>query len=93
MDIRDESLLNAVRFHTCGSSRMDLLAKVVFVADYMEPGREHLKKKDREKLQELPLDDLVCTILEATDEYLTKKGIPLAPESRELYRLLSKTVE
>ena len=90
LGLRDESLLDAVRYHTTGSPRMDLLAKVVFAADYMEPGRDHLNKKDRDRLLELPLDKLILIILEATDEYLVKKGIPLSPDSRELYRLLSK---
>ncbi len=89
LKIEDEEVLNAVRFHTTGSPCMDDLSKVVFAADYMEPGREHMKKKDLDLLSSLPLDRLILTILEATKHYLDKKHIPLAPESRELYQKLT----
>lgn len=38
--ITDEEVLDAVRFHISGSIRMGLLAKVVFVADKIEPNRD-----------------------------------------------------
>jgi predicted HD superfamily hydrolase involved in NAD metabolism len=90
LGIEDESILNAVRFHTTGFPSMDLLAKVVFAADYMEPGREHLSDDDVKQLIQLPIDKLVTVILEATEKYLSSKGIFLSPDSRELYLLLTK---
>ena len=89
LKVDDDAILNAVRFHTTGSPCMDDLAKVVFVADYLEPGREHMKKQDLDLLLTLPLDRLVLTVLEATRHYLDKENIPLAPESRELYQKLT----
>jgi predicted HD superfamily hydrolase involved in NAD metabolism len=38
--ITDEEVLDAVRCHTSGSTRMSTLAKVVFVADKIEPDRD-----------------------------------------------------
>ncbi len=90
LDISDNSVLNAIRFHTTGSPGMDLLAKVVFAADYMEPGRDHLSQILLKQLRSLSIDDLVLVILEKTEIYLLEKNIPIAPESRELYRQLSK---
>jgi len=90
LGVEDESVLNAVRFHTTGSPSMDLLAKVVFAADYLEPGRDHLAEEDVERLLQLSIDKLVITILDATEEYLSGKGISISPESRELYLLLTK---
>lgn len=37
--ITDEDILSAIRFHTSGRPNMTLLEKVVYVADYIEPGR------------------------------------------------------
>ncbi len=37
--IRDARLLDAIRRHTLGSPAMSSLAQVVFVADFIEPGR------------------------------------------------------
>ena len=39
--IRDEDILNAVRYHTTGRPGMSMLEKIVFIADYIEPGRNH----------------------------------------------------
>ena len=37
--IRDRGLLEAVRWHSLGGPKMDRLAQVLFVADYIERGR------------------------------------------------------
>ena len=37
--ITDEDILSAIRFHTSGRPNMTLLEKVIYVADYIEPGR------------------------------------------------------
>ncbi len=37
--IKDKSILEAIRCHTLGSPKMDPLAQVVFVADFIEPSR------------------------------------------------------
>jgi predicted HD superfamily hydrolase involved in NAD metabolism len=40
--VRDEELLDAVRTHVVGGPLMSLLAKVLYVADKLEPGRDRL---------------------------------------------------
>ena len=37
--MKDTSILEAIRSHTLGGASMDPLAQVVFVADFIEPGR------------------------------------------------------
>lgn len=37
--LTNEDILNAVRNHTVGRSEMSLLEQVIYVADYIEPGR------------------------------------------------------
>ena len=90
LGIHDPSVLDAIRYHTTGSPGMDLVAKVVFAADYLEPGRDHLTEEEAESLTSLPVDEMILAILERTEAYLAEKNIPIAPESRELYRELSK---
>ena len=36
----DEEILNAVRRHTVGAKEMTMLDQIVYVADYIEPGRD-----------------------------------------------------
>lgn len=38
-NIDDENILSAIRFHTTGKPDMTMLEKIIFVADYIEPGR------------------------------------------------------
>lgn len=40
LKITDEEILNAVRRHTVGAKEMTLLDQIVYVADYIEPGRD-----------------------------------------------------
>lgn len=40
LKITDEEILNAVRRHTVGAKEMTTLEQIVYVADYIEPGRD-----------------------------------------------------
>ena len=40
LQITDEEILNAVRRHTVGAKEMTTLDQIVYVADYIEPGRD-----------------------------------------------------
>ena len=39
--IKDEDILNSITYHTTGRPEMSLLEKIIFIADYIEPGRTH----------------------------------------------------
>lgn len=41
MKIEDEDILNAIRYHTTGRKNMTMLEKIIYLSDYIEPGREH----------------------------------------------------
>ncbi|MCD7981133.1 MAG: bis(5'-nucleosyl)-tetraphosphatase (symmetrical) YqeK [Clostridiales bacterium] len=69
--VEDEEILHAIRVHTTGVPNMSLLDQILFVADYIEPGRTSAPNLDR--LRELSLHDLDMTtyrILEDTVSYL-----------------------
>ena len=40
LKIEDEDVLNAVRYHTTGRANMSKLEKIIFVADFLEEGRD-----------------------------------------------------
>lgn len=42
--VYDETILNAIKYHTTGSARMSLLEKLIFVSDKIEPTREYNTK-------------------------------------------------
>lgn len=45
-DIEDEEILMAIRSHTTGRPGMSLLEKIVYIADYMEPGLQRAAQYD-----------------------------------------------
>lgn len=86
--VENKDVLEAVAVHTFGKVGMCDLAKVVYVADKIEPGRPHVTKKYLEKLEKLSLDELMCFILDENIAFLTKKGRQVSVETVELFNSL-----
>lgn len=80
-------ILDAIRYHTTGREGMSLLEKIIFVADYIEPGRRHAP--DLPAVRKLAFEDLdaaVLRILEDTLEHLKKTGGETDPMTERVYR-------
>ena len=86
--VTDSSVLEAVANHTFGKTGMCSLAKVLYAADKIEPGREHVTEDYLARLLALSLDGLVKAVLEENIEYLRKKGSAVAQESEKLLESL-----
>jgi nicotinate-nucleotide adenylyltransferase len=84
----DEEVLEAVRHHSLGGPRLSLLGKILFVADYCEPGREFIGPSFREACFSLPLNGMLVYIIENEKA----RGHEPAPITREMYEWLKKTV-
>lgn len=41
-DEQDEDILNAIKYHTTGKAAMNVLEKIIFIADYIEPNRKEI---------------------------------------------------
>ena len=92
-DIDDEEILDAITYHTTGRPGMTDLDKIVFVADYIEPGRD--KAPNLAKVRKLAFEDLdgaVRRILKDTLNYLEgEKGSdseidPMTAKTYEYYQ-------
>lgn len=69
--VDDEQILHAIAVHTTGVPNMNLLDKIIFVADYIEPGRNKQPRLDLlRKVAFEDLDECVYMILEDTITYL-----------------------
>lgn len=69
--IEDKEILGAITYHTTGKPEMNLLEKIVFVADYMEPGRPTINGLQEIRFQTYQdLDRAVYLILKNTLDYL-----------------------
>ena len=70
-EVKDQEILSAIKLHTTGKPGMTKLEQIIFVADYMEPGRKPIPGLDKirnEVFHDLNLASL--HILENTWAYL-----------------------
>lgn len=65
--VRDQAVIQAIRYHTTGAPGVGPLAKLIYVADYSEPGRRY---KGTKKLRKLGLEDLNAAYKEVLREKL-----------------------
>lgn len=85
-EIEDEDILNAIVYHTTGRPEMSLLEKIVYVADYIEPGRDHASNlNDVRRLCFQDLDQGLLQILEDTLVHLKESKKEIDPMTRETY--------
>ena len=71
--IEDEDILQAIRYHTTGHPDMDDLAKVIFIADYIEPGRKTPHISGLFEIASIDLDQCIVEIIDRTIRYLLEK--------------------
>ena len=93
--ITDEEILSAITWHTTGKDNMTDLEKIVFCADYIEPGRT--KQPHLEELRSIALSDLdmlTFRILEDTVEYLKAKSLDCIDDNTiTAYNFYKKLIE
>lgn len=82
--VTEPEILDAVRYHTTGRPGMGLLEQIVFVADYVEPGRRKAPELARvRELAPVSLKRAIVCILEDTLRHLHDTGAAIDPASRE----------
>lgn len=70
MGISDPDILNAIRFHTYGRVGMSPLEKIIYLADFIEPGRKFKGAEELRKVAQENLDKAVLMALEASLQHL-----------------------
>jgi len=83
-------ILEAIALHTIADEFMSPLAKIVFIADKLEPTRERAGNTAQE-LQFLDLDSLFVYTLGSVIEWFTKEKKTLNPYTVELYKKIRHT--
>lgn len=78
----DAEVLAAVRDHTLGNTGMTRLPKVLFCADYLEPGRPYIEPDFRARVEQLDLDAMLCACV----EHNIGRGHEMADRTRAMYR-------
>jgi len=85
-EVHNQDVLNAIMNHTTGRPNMSLLEKIIFIADYIEPGRKQAPNLDT--IRSMSFQDLnqaLIMILKDTLEYLKKGEGELDPMTEQTY--------
>lgn len=92
--ITDEIILNAVRWHTTGHENMDLMAKVIYIADYIEPGRSFPGIEEARQLAFKNIDSAMVFSLDRTIRFVVSRGLLVHPDTINARNsILIKTIE
>ena len=93
--VHDSDTINAILNHTTGRPDMSLLEKIIYVADYIEPGRKQAPNlTEIRQLAFSDLDEALFRILEDTLVYLrTVDGDvdPMTQKTYEFYKAKKNT--
>ena len=86
LGIKDEEIIEAVRWHTTGRPNMTPLEKVVYLADYIEPLRDFPTVDYLRKETEKSIDAGLLASLENSVKYVSPDEIyPVTQEAYEYY--------
>ncbi len=92
--VENEEILSAICCHTTGKPEMTDLEMILFVADYIEPGRN--KAPHLTKIRRMAFKDLRCAvymILKDTLDYLKKKDGPIDDMTVKTYEYYKQFYE
>ncbi|WP_420825724.1 bis(5'-nucleosyl)-tetraphosphatase (symmetrical) YqeK [Thalassobacillus pellis] len=93
LGVRDSDILSAIACHTTGKKHMKRLDKIVFLADYIEPGR---KFPGVEEVRETAAQDLDKACMQAsrnTIQFLLSKSQTVYPDTFHTYNELIQRVK
>lgn len=85
LGIENQEILQAIRLHTTGAAEMSLLDKIIYVADYIEPGRDFPRVEEARKIAVENLNQAVAFETKQTLAHLIQKEVPVFPKTIETY--------
>ncbi|SHF67359.1 bis(5'-nucleosyl)-tetraphosphatase (symmetrical) YqeK [Ornithinibacillus halophilus] len=90
--ITDSSIKDAIFYHTTGRANMSDMELVLFVADYIEPGRDFPGLDEVRETAKKDLIHAAWLISRNTIRFLMDKGHTIYPDSFHSYNDLTKRV-
>ena len=92
LGLDDPQVLEAVRDHTVGRAGMGRLSRLLYAADFLEPGRDFVSEDFRRRALSLDLDGMLLMVVEQVRDWLRREGIPAEPAGEALYEELREKV-
>ncbi|HLR66517.1 bis(5'-nucleosyl)-tetraphosphatase (symmetrical) YqeK [Virgibacillus alimentarius] len=90
--ITDPAIQSAIRYHTTGKANMNKLDMILFLADYIEPGRSF---PGLDEVRETAYNNLnyACWLVSRnTIQFLMKKNALIYPDSFHAYNFFTKQI-
>ncbi len=84
----NSAVVSAIRSHTTGKADMNMLEKIIYVADYMEPNRDFSGVEKMRELAYTNIDSALRLGLEMTLDLLREQGREISPESQQALAFL-----
>ena len=85
----DREVLNAIRYHSTGTADMTDIAKIVFLADLIEPGRDFEGVEEIREASFRDLDRGMLLSYDNTIRYLLEDGLLIHPDAIAGYNQLA----
>ena len=87
---RDQGVLDAVRYHSIGSTTWDRVGRMLYLADYLEPGRAHRPPERDEWVRRIPQDPdgVLREVAASRICYNLRRGWPLLPRTLDFWNAL-----
>lgn len=79
--VKDIDVLNAIRYHTTGKEDMNMLEKVIYMADYVEPMRNFDGVGAVREMAFKDIDKAIFMALDRTIIFLIERGKAIQPET------------
>ena len=79
LTIADEDVLRAIAIHTTGAPGMSILDKVIYLADYIEPGRNFPGVLELRRTAARNLDQAVLQAMDGTLRHVIDRGLLIHP--------------
>ena len=85
-NITDPDILHAIKVHTTGCPEMNILDKILYIADYIEPKRDRAPRLDYiRKIAFEDLDTCIAEILYDSLHYLSGQNKSIDPMTQNTY--------
>lgn len=81
LQVADKTVLKAISEHTVGASEMSVISQILFVADYIELGRDFPGVKQAREISYQNLAAGVWYEISNTLAYLVKQEVPIYPKT------------
>jgi HD superfamily phosphohydrolase YqeK len=87
----DQGVLDAVRYHTVGYAGWDDVGRMLYLADFLEPGRSFAAAERRALAARVPRerDAVLKEVARWRLEWVVRSGWPLAPETVAFWNALA----